>query len=157
MRSPASAWPSPRKWVTPELAVCLVGTKINLPSLSSPPLASVPSVLALISSPGDESFGSWGGRLHRAQPSLASCPEPRGPCHRVHACRRAPVCHPVPCPCGCGEHRGAGMWPCASGCLHPGISSHRCLCFRAPLNVSVCECVAVACVWGSKCQEMREQ
>lgn len=82
--SSAPAWPSPRKWVTPKLAECLVGTKINLPPLSSPPLASVPSVLALISSPEDESLSSWRGRLHRAQLSFDSCPEPYRQRYCVH-------------------------------------------------------------------------
>lgn len=40
LHSCAPAWPSSRKWVTPKLAACLVGTKINLslplPSLLSP-------------------------------------------------------------------------------------------------------------------------
>lgn len=36
LRAPAPALSSPRKLVTPKLAACLVGTKINLPSLFSP-------------------------------------------------------------------------------------------------------------------------
>lgn len=111
--SPAPAWPSPRKWVTPKLAECLVGTKINLPSLSSPPLASVPSVLALISSPGDESLGSWGGRLCRAQSSFDSCPEPYGQCHCVHMCGCASL-HVTEALCqyGCEESGQRRMLAC---------------------------------------------
>ena len=89
--------------MTPKLAACLVGTKINLPSLSFPPLLCVPSVLALISSPGDESLGSWGGRLLRAQSSLSSWPEPPGQRHCVRGV--------APHLCGCEERRGsAACW-----------------------------------------------
>lgn len=52
--SSAPTWPNPRNQVAPKLAKCLADTKINLPSLSYPPLASIFSVLALISSPRDE-------------------------------------------------------------------------------------------------------
>lgn len=98
--------------MTPKLAACLVGTKINLPSLSSPPLVSVPSVLALISSPGDESLGSWGGRLLRAQLSLSSWPSP----HRQHCC----VLGVTPSLCGCEEYRdSAACWPVS---LHSRLS-----------------------------------
>ena len=76
--------------------------------------------------------------------------------HCVHAPMCAPACPLLLCPCGHEECRGAGMCPCVSGYLHKSISSHCCLCFCVPLNVSVCECVAIVCVYGSKCQETRE-
>lgn len=143
--------------MTPKLAKCLVGTKINLPSLSSPPLASVPSVLALISSPRDESLGSWGGRLCRAQLSFDSCPEPYRH-HCVHMCGcvllhvREALRH-----CCCDEHRD--NFACCFKAMHVRVSAHKHIWWLVHLSlcvtVCVCECLPVVCGCDSKCQEMR--
>lgn len=132
-------------------SVCLVGTKINLSSLSTPPLASVLSVLALISSP----------RMSHLAAEEGNCAEPNEtltPALSLASSTTVFMCVglllSVAVCAGCKQCRDslrAGPHSCISGYLYRRVSGCCTLCVL--LNcVGTYVCVSGACVW-SKCQE----